>query len=977
MKKFAIAGFFVFTVLSAFLFLYKDRVTLTPWNTGGAINLGYHASGNSERTVIIENGEETVTVLNNDGKLAYQLSADPGRGNSFAVAERVQIDEQNNVYVLDKAFGGAFDNNVERVVKYSPAGKFLGEVYRYEYVNENFITTKGKISGMAYYRDALYLARLEKDGFYLERIGTAGDVDAEPIAFFNYPHALRDLQFFHINPQDELLAVTTKSGIIKQYNFSGALQGEWPPEDGFPTMVISDNRGNLIYTDILNSQIVAINGSGGLHTPLFTSPEGYAYFYIDYYDGTFYAATDDHILIRRENGPFERVDSYSYGQEAIILRWALFLAGILDVLILLGLLVSLVRFIVKRKFSETAKSIIVMGLCISAGAILASFLIVNEMTKRYNESIFANLENVSRLIAATIDTNILTSIDSPAQYDDAEYLKLKDSLELYFSESKFQGDMVYQLILMKKDNIKYVMYDLENSVGTHLPLGEVSIDEQSVYDTKQYMHGDVLTSSGGWLYVLGPIIDKNGEVAALIETGLELSSVQEQIRSMVIQTILIVLSVTVAIFLIVVEYILIAGAYRENKKQLALGKVPNFLPELLRPIIFFHFAATNLATAILPMYAANLYTPILNLPREFIVTLPFTAELVFAAIALLVVPVILQRFGLKRCGIIAAASIVLSFILCLIAANVLYLAVAYALVGFASGTILMILNTVVGTQRDIDDVNRGFAHFNASLLSGTNAGVIFGSILAQFLSYRLVYLFASIITAGTLVTMIISVRSAMISPMYEVPYLKDRRKAGVIKFIFTPAVFILLVLALLPFTISTAFTSYFMPMYGLENGLRESNIGQLMLLNGLFAILFGTSLCGYASKKFSIKTIVIGSLLLNAAALILFAFNISLVMLIAVIVLIAIVNIFASTNIQTHYAALFQKTRISSIKALSVYAAIENIGMAGGSVIFSYILAGEIGYNMKLFALSLMGCLVLFIILSAILGKFNRKPAGS
>jgi hypothetical protein len=471
------------------------------------------------------------------------------------------------VYVLDKAFGGAFDNNVERVVKYSPAGKFLGEVYRYEYVNESYIITKGKISGMAYYQGTLYLVCLEKNGFYLERAETAEGGKTETIAFFSYPQA-RDLQFFHINPGDELLAVTTKSGVIKQYDFSGALKAEWPLENNtLPNMVISADRGNLIYTEILNSQITAINGPNGAHTPLFTSPDGSSYFYIDYHDGTFYAAAYDHILIRRGNGSFERVDSYSYGQGAIILRWALFLAGILDALILLGLLVFLVRFIAARKFTKTAKRIINMGLCIFIGAILASFLIVDEMTKRYNESIFANLENVSRLIAATIDGDILTSIESPSQYDSGEYLELRNSLESLFSRLQFRGEKVYQLIAVDRNGLKYLMYDLENSVGAFLPLGEVTPDEQSVYDTKQSVHGAVLTSSGGWLYVLGPIFDKNREVAALIETGLELSSVQKQIRNMVIQTIVIIFAVTLVIFLIVIAYILISGGIAKKRKE--------------------------------------------------------------------------------------------------------------------------------------------------------------------------------------------------------------------------------------------------------------------------------------------------------------------------------------------------------------------------------------------------------------------------
>jgi hypothetical protein len=61
------------------------------------------------------------------------------------------------------------------------------------------------------------------------------------------------------------------------------------------------------------------------------------------------------------------------------------------------------------------------------------------------------------------------------------------------------------------------------------------------------------------------------------------------------------------------------------------------------------------------------------------------------------------------------------------------------------------------------------------------------------------------------------------------------------------------------------------------------------------------------------------------------------------------------------------------MKALSVYSAVENISMAMGPVIFSYILANDIAGGMKIFAYASLGCLVLFLLLSALLGK---KKAG-
>jgi predicted MFS family arabinose efflux permease len=167
-----------------------------------------------------------------------------------------------------------------------------------------------------------------------------------------------------------------------------------------------------------------------------------------------------------------------------------------------------------------------------------------------------------------------------------------------------------------------------------------------------------------------------------------------------------------------------------------------------------------------------------------------------------------------------------------------------------------------------------------------------------------------------------------------------------------------------------SFINYFMPVFGTEHGLRESNIGQLILLNGLFAILFGTALCEYVSKKFSVKSIMIFALLLNIGAIYLFTLNVSVIMLIIVIVLLSIANIFALTNIQTYYATLYQGNRVSSMKALSVYSAVENISMAIGPLVFSYILAGNIVSGMRIFVFISIACLILFFTIS---GLFKRR----
>jgi predicted MFS family arabinose efflux permease len=122
-------------------------------------------------------------------------------------------------------------------------------------------------------------------------------------------------------------------------------------------------------------------------------------------------------------------------------------------------------------------------------------------------------------------------------------------------------------------------------------------------------------------------------------------------------------------------------------------------------------------------------------------------------------------------------------------------------------------------------------------------------------------------------------------------------------------------------------------------------------------------------QKCPVKLVIAGSLLLNLGAIYLFSLYFSPSMLIVAVVLLSIANIFSLTNIQTYYASLYQEDDISSMKALSVYSAVENISMGIGPVVFSYIMANNAVLGMKLFAAVLLACLILFMLVST----FSKK----
>jgi hypothetical protein len=185
------------------------------------------------------------------------------------------------------------------------------------------------------------------------------------------------------------------------------------------------------------------------------------------------------------------------------------------------------------------------------------------MNGRYMDKTYDGLENISRLIAVSVDSGLLSSITSPVQSEDTEYLQFKKNLQDKFAQLQFNGMRVYQTILKEQNGIIYMLYDLENSAGAFFPFARTD----SSYDdaSKQFIRFREVGPEGNWLFVRGPIPDKDGKTVALIETGYEMKTVYEKTNKIVLKTWLTV-AAAVLIPLSAVVLISLVRTRKRNRK---------------------------------------------------------------------------------------------------------------------------------------------------------------------------------------------------------------------------------------------------------------------------------------------------------------------------------------------------------------------------------------------------------------------------
>jgi|GEM_PF-2408939 len=1046
MKKIKLIAITAFIIIVVVLFLFRDNFTFKPWLNEQPLEWMGAVSGNEKAIAVIADSAKKIVVINHEGELIYKVHAGMFASRSFDSAKHAILDNENNLYVHDNNFGAAFEENTERILKYSPKGKFLGVVYSYTYTNNDFIITKGKISGIAVDGDILYIARLENDGFYLERINVNQTEETPDTVFFPYSNAFRELAYCRINTENKRLVWTTQSGIIYDYSFTGSHNKITADDNIQPYMALSDNNNNIVYTDVWNNVIGLIDTYTGINTVLYQNREmdGLFYNYISSHNNTCFASylADDMLLINA-NGDYKSISSYTLPKAEIIIRFILFSLFFIGSIIFILLLVWTSIYLKKKKASPLFKQILLFGLCILLGASISTLIIINEMQKNNTEKTYQELENISRLMATYIDIDLINELRSPKDFYSDRYREFSDRITSLFSELNLKGEQIGCLIWVERDGVIYTVYDLEYAHHAYHPWGDFEGSYvEEVHIERNYKRFREPLPSGIWEYVMGPVFDKDGNIIATIEVDLNVQSFERNNRNMIIQIALIVLASTVAFLLIVIECLSMFDAFNKRKKmhsgdniievkQNALksaitfllnsykkefnkdgyvkvasrsygtvinrlvttyktGLSSDFQPELLRAAAFFMYFSINFASAILPLYSAELYIPLFNIPREFFITLPFVALSSFIVISLVIVPRLLYIVGVKKISFISGVIILAGNILCVLANNIISLSLGYALIGLSCGAFSLIFNTIIGSQKNASDVNNGFAHLSASYISGLNAGVVCGAMIAQFFPYRLLFVFSALIAFLFLIMIVYSLRSSIFSSLYEstgmvtrlrkVTMVKDliKNKSNenftFIKFIFKPVVVCILFLAFVPYVISMNFSEYFMPVFAMENGLGEANIGQLMLLSGLFAILFSASLCRLMAKKVPVLLSVILPLFLNAAAFFIFSLNVSVSMLIVTIILLAIVNIFAFANIQTYFTLLYQENRISSVKALGLFSIVENLSMGVGPIVFSYIIANNISAGMKILSWVIAGGAVLLIVISRFSVKWNNEP---
>lgn len=281
------------------------------------------------------------------------------------------------------------------------------------------------------------------------------------------------------------------------------------------------------------------------------------------------------------------------------------------------------------------------------------------------------------------------------------------------------------------------------------------------------------------------------------------------------------------------ELLAFLGRRKSGRKEKIPGSVDTAVNRI-RLMAFFFFFGADIAISFLPLHMASLYQPIMSLPRELVLGLPITVQMIFAALAFLFAGRWSDSRGWQRpflSGLLLAAA---GFCLAGYAWHPFVYLLGMATVGFGYGLTYMAgQNFVVGVSPTASR-GVGLSEFYAGCIAGSLCGGTSGALLADRVGYPLVFFLGGVILVLTMVISYYYLRSFFGTSSREketrpasslVAFFKDRRVLAVIFCSSLPAAIALV-----------GFMNYFSPIYLNENGVSQSTIGRFFMLYGVCMI---------------------------------------------------------------------------------------------------------------------------------------------
>ena len=356
------------------------------------------------------------------------------------------------------------------------------------------------------------------------------------------------------------------------------------------------------------------------------------------------------------------------------------------------------------------------------------------------------------------------------------------------------------------------------------------------------------------------------------------------------------------------------------------------------PLFVFCFAE-ELQKSFLPLFVAEFYSEGDLFSRDIMMGLPISAFMFVIAAFTPFAGKLVDKFGNKPLFLAGLVPAIGGYLMCYLAqnSNDILIGRSMTAIGYAVITISCqsyIANVVVAENRA-----RGMAVFVGVLMSATMCGTAIGAILADWLGFKAVFLFAICFAAmaGFLGWNMLST---------DLPAVEKKKPAAnlsrsPIATLLRNSQFVLIVLfcAIPAKVILTGFLYLYVPIYLASLDATQSEIGRVMMLYSLIIIPISPLASGFADRLGKNLWMVIFATIASGIVLLGLYQNASVAMVLVVVAALGVVHAFLKAPLIVAAMEAAEKSPdITRTGALSLLRTSERIGSVIGPVVVAAML---------------------------------------
>lgn len=892
---------------------------------------------------IISDGRAEFAVIDNSNTVHWTKNA--ANVSEFNECGAVVSDLSGNVYVHGMRWSSAgLSLDGEAVLKYSSLGKYEGELFSVAY-DKNTVY-KPQLFGLSAVENAVSFIQLENK--YYKQFTASQGKPAELVKTGSLAHDIQDVAVYK-----DKMAYISKSGALYVCDDSQNEKLIFQPEaQSFvvPYKLVFSEQGEIFFTDIGNSDIYKANKSGA--SLLITRAEMDRNFGIplekEVLNSISISGNDilcvifDHFFgtINLQTNSYNLEGAYSYNIINFILSLIKLIAFTVGAaFVVFGIFLSVKMLLQWFIGSKNRTTILLIG-SISVTIALIMPGLLGQVRQSLVDAKENELTRIATSVAVSLKTEDLLALNYPADYNSESGKNTRNMISQMLPRIG-SGSEIYCNLTKINNGRAYSFFYQDDSIGAFYPLRyEEELALRNLYETGEtQLVDEVAAATGSFISVSVPVFD-NGAVIGAVEVGMVLGIINGQLDA-IMQSVLINTALIVLILIFMIQAIM---SFYNDKKELKVLRSKNEKPfsvDSLRLCMLICSFAYNMSTAFLPVFMENLYNPSLPFGQYTAGALPLTMNIFLTGVAALLCTVITRKWGVRNSLLMGVACVFIGDLLTATAMSYWPAFSGIMLNGIGAGFVFAILFVVIA-QAKPEEQGKGFSAYNGALMCGMICGTLAGASIAESFSQNKVF-FCALVMWALLFLVIVFVGNRFTSAKIVVQPMKNKPKDFSFgKFLFSPSVFLFIILVQFPFAAADGFSYYFVPVFGAQQGLTEQEVSLLMVLNSLASVFIGDWLTQFFVGKYKNRSMYLATAILSVA-IVIFAASPSITTLVIAILVIGIARSFGQPAQDTYICSLKATQRYGTQRGLGVYNFLQNVGNSTGTSIFGFIT--ELAYS--------------------------------